>query len=121
NPITYYRQVVGKYPSNAQTWWSLKRPPEVGTDRPPKTYLEVFDPSLRHQISTGNSPVAKGHYILSAFFKDRSTASGIANIPVESAEGARPQAIAFHNGRVFYAGVYYPGWNTDIYFSPIIE
>lgn len=121
NPITYYREQTGRYPSNSQVWWAFKRPPEVGTDRPPKQYFEVFDPSLRHQISTGNAQASRGHYILEAFRQDRTAASNIVGIPVETSNGKRPTSVAFHGGRVFYAGVFNPGFNTKIYFSPIIE
>lgn len=121
NPITFYKSKTGKYPSNTQTWWSMKRPPEVGTDRPPKQYLEVFDPGLRYQISTGNTPVAKGHFIIDAFHQDRSKASGVANIPLKSASGARPAATAFYAGRAWYAGAFASGFNTHLYFTQILE
>lgn len=121
NPITYYRQRTGKYPNNTQVWWSMKRPPEVGTDRPPKTYLEVFDPGLRHQVSSGNTPAAKGHYVLDAFQQDRSSVSGVPGVPVKSANGLRPSSVAFYAGRVFYSGVFTAGFNTKIFFSQIIE
>lgn len=121
NPITFYRDKTGKYPNNTQVWWSMKRPPEVGTDRPPKQYLEVFDPGLRHQISSGNSPSAKGHYILNAFQQDRSSASNIPGLPVKSSGGVRPSSVAFFAGRVFYSGVFTSGFNTKIYFTQILE
>lgn len=121
NPITYYKERTGYYPNNTQVWWSMKRPPEVGTDRPPKTYLEVFDPGLRHQVSSGNTPAAKGHYVIDAFQQDRSLVSGVAGIPVKSALGTRPSAVAFYAGRVFYAGVFTAGFNTRVYFTQIIE
>lgn len=121
NPILYYKQRTGKYPNNTQVWWSMKRPPEVGTDRPPKQYLEVFDPGLRHQVSSGNAPAAKGHYILNAFQQDRSAAAAVPNIPVKTSHGARPSAVAFYAGRVFYSGVFTAGFNTKIYFTQIIE
>lgn len=121
NPITFYRSTTGLYPNNTQVWWSMKRPPEVGTDRPPKTYLEVFDPALRHQVSSGNNPAAKGHYFLSAFQQDRSLASGVSGLPVKSSNGARPSSVAFFAGRVFYSGVFTAGFNTKIYFTQIIE
>lgn len=121
NPITYYKQRTGFYPNNTQVWWSMKRPPEVGTDRPPKTYLEVFDPGLRHQVSSGNTPSAKGHYVFNAFQQDRSSVSGVGGIPVKSSHGARPSAVAFYAGRAFYSGVFTAGFNTKIFFTQIIE
>lgn len=121
NPIVYYKQRTGLYPNNTEVWWSMKRPPEVGTDRPPKQYLEVFDPGLRHQVSSGNSPAAKGHYLLDAFQQDRSAVADVPNIPVSSSNGARPSAVAFYAGRTFYSGVFTSGFNTKIYFTQIIE
>jgi hypothetical protein len=121
NPITFYTGKVGKYPANSQIWWAMVRPPEVGTDRPPKQYLEIFDPALRHQIYTGNTPAPKGHFVLTAFYKDRSSASGIANLTTQTSNGARPQAVAFYAGRVFYGGVFASEYNTRVYFSQILE
>jgi hypothetical protein len=121
NPITWYKSKTGKYPSNAEIWWSMKRPPELGADAPPKLYLEVFDPGLRHQVFFGGTPAPKGHYILSAFHKDRGAASDISGITVETTQAARPRATAFWAGRVFWAGVESAGWNTHVYFSQILE
>lgn len=121
NPIVFYRNTTGTYPNNTQVWWSMKRPPEMGTDRPPKQYLEVFDPGLRHQISSGNAPSPKGHYIIDAFQQDRSAVSDVPNIPVKSSNGSRPSAVAFYAGRVFYSGVFTSGFNTKVYFTQIIE
>lgn len=120
NPITFYKQTVGNYPSNAQVWWSMKRPPELGTDKPPKQYLEVFDPSLRYQVSTGNTPVAQGHFVTDAFRLDRSNVSGVEGLNVTTAGHTRPQAVAFYEGRVWYAGAYTANYNTKIYFSGIV-
>lgn len=120
NPITYWKQQTGRYPSNSQVWWAFKRPPEPGTERPPKLYLEVFDPAIRFQNHTGNAPVSKGYYIYDAFRMDRSNVSGVPGIPVE-ATASRPQSVCFHAGRVFYAGVYSRDYNTKIYYSQIIE
>lgn len=119
-PIAYYKSYTGKYPSNSQVWWGYKRPPEPGTQDPPKLYLEVFDPAIRHQLSKGSTQVAKGHYILNAFHQDRSGASGLQGLPIVSTN-ARPSCVAFYAGRVFYAGVNTAKFNTKIYFSQIIE
>lgn len=121
DPIGHYKSRTGRYPSNAQMWWMYKRPLEIGTDEPPKSYLEVFDPGMHYQLTIGNAPAPKGHYLLQAFFQDRSRASGVPGIPVSSAGKYRPQAVAFHAGRIFYAGVNVAGFNTKIYFSQILE
>lgn len=121
DPIVFYKQRTGQYPSNSEIWWSYRRPLELGTQEPPKNYLEVFDPSLRHQVSTGNSPAPKGHYVLDAFHLDRSYVSGVAGLPVVSSGGYRPSAVAFYAGRVFYAGVNVSQFNTKIYFTQVLE
>jgi hypothetical protein len=121
NPITFYKTRTGYYPSNSQTWWSMKRPPEVGSDRAPKTYLEVFDPALRHQVSFGNSTAPRGHYILSAFQMDRSAASDVVGLPIKSSGNARPNSVVFYAGRVFYAGIISAEYNTKIYYTQILE
>lgn len=121
NPVTYYFQKTGKYPNNSEIWWSMKRPPELGTDAPPKQYLEVFDPGLRYQLFTGGTPAPKGHYILNAFFQDRSNVSNIDGLDVVSSSFERPRAIAFFAGRVWYAGVQAAKFSSNIYFSPVLE
>ena len=121
NPITHYKDRTGRYPSNSQMWWLYKRPLEIGTDEPPKSYLEVFDPGMHYQLTIGNAPAPKGHYLLQAFRQDRAAASGVAGIPVTSAGKYRPTATAFHAGRVFYGGANVAGYNTKIYFSQILE
>lgn len=121
NPITFYRSTTGKYPNNSEIWWSMKRPPEVGTDRPPKQYLEVFDPGMRHQMTFGNTLAPKGHFLLRAFHQDRSGVSSIPNLPIKSAGGARPTSVAFYAGRVFYSGPFTAGYNTKVYFTQILE
>lgn len=121
NPISYYRSRTGRFPANSQIWWSMKRPLEAGTDRPPRGYLEAFDPGLRHQFNVGNTPAPKGHYILQAFNKDRSSASGVPNLQRVTSFGRRPRAVAFYAGRVFYGGAHTAGFNNIIYFSQVIE
>lgn len=120
-PISYWRQRVGTYPGNNHTWWAYKRPIEVGSNEPPKYYLEVFDPGMRHQITVTNTRTAPGHYIYNAFHIDRSAASGVPNLPVEGSAGARPSCVAFFAGRAFYAGVNATKFSSRIYFSQIIE
>lgn len=121
NPITRWQIDTGKYPANSQTWWVYKRPIVLGTDMPPRQYLEVFDTDLRHQITVGNTPAPRGHYVYDAFLIDRATASEIPLLPIETSFGARPGVCAFFSGRVFFAGVQSAKYSTKIYFSQIIE
>lgn len=121
SPISAYKRLVGTYPSNTQIWWAYKRPLELGTQEPPKNYIEVFDPQLRHQIASGNSPAPKGHYILSAFRKDRSGVSNVTGLDIQTSDKFRPNSVAFFAGRVFYSGVNTAGFNTNVYFTQILE
>lgn len=121
DPIFHYKTRSGFYPSNAEVWWSMKRPLEIGSDTAPKYYLEVFDPALRSQITTGGTPAPKGHFILRAFYQDRTQVSDVANLPIQSSGVHRPSCVAFFAGRVFYSGVNTAGYNTKIYFTQILE
>lgn len=121
NPITWYFQEVGAYPSNVQTWWAMKRPVQATPDNLQKTYLEVFDPEMKDQITFGNTLAPKGHYLFDAFDIDRSAESGVGGLEKETSSGARPKAIAFYAGRVFYAGTRSTKWGSRVYFSQILE
>lgn len=102
--------VLANYPSNCDVWWLYKNT------------SDVFAPTTEALNNIpGNTPASKGHYVLSAFSMDRSTASGITGITTVTTSGARPTTSAFHQGRVFYAGVQAQGYNSKIYFSRIIE
>lgn len=107
NLITQYHTSTSTYPNNAQVWW-------VGKDS-----SDNFDPALLSRQDFGNTPAPKGHYILNAFRRDRSSVSGVAGITVES-DTYRPQAIEFFAGRVFYAGISGTASGTNIYFSQIL-
>ena len=111
----------GTYPSNVQTWWSMKRPVQATPDNLQKTYLEVFDPATRFQMTYGNTLAPKGHYIFDAFKIDRSSESDVPGLEVEHTRGQRPRAVAFYAGRVFYAGVRASKWGSRIYFSQVLE
>ena len=97
------------YPGNTDVWWTYKNG------------LEQFDTDNIDKFAKTNSPAAKGHYILNAFFQDRATASGVATIPTVSSSYYRPSTGAFFSGRVFYSGVSYLDYTNKVYFSPIIE
>lgn len=96
-------------PSNADIWWFYRDEDDV------------FDTTLVAKRTLGNTPAPKGHYILDAFNKDRTTASGISGISVESTGTNRPSVIAFFAGRVWYAGTQAAGQTNTIYYSQILE
>lgn len=108
DPITAYQTAVGNYPPNNKQWWTAKN----STDD--------FDPVALTKFSAGNTLAPRGHYILDAFNKDRTTASGVAAIALESVV-TRPGTTAFFAGRVFWAGLRGGQLNGHVYFTQIIE
>lgn len=96
-------------PSNADIWWVFKNS------------SNAFAASEIANFDTGSTPAPKGHYLLNPFNEDRSTVSGIGAFTPVTSGGKRPSVSAFFSGRVFYAGVPYPGFNNKLYYSQIIE
>lgn len=117
NVLTAWDNERGDFPSNADIWWLFKNSSEVASFDVNSSSTFV-NPS---QITMGNTPAPKGHYLYNAFNIDRSTATGIPGLPTMSAGTARPSTIAFYAGRVFYAGVAEDGFSDKIYFTQIIE
>jgi hypothetical protein len=76
----------------------------------------AFDPKYVTEGYLGNTPAAKGHFILDAFNQRRSTVANVLGIP-DKVTSTRPAAVAFHGGRVFYAAPSIPGESAGIYYS----
>lgn len=108
DPVATYQSSQSKYPPNSKQWWS-------GKDS-----SDVFQPATLTKFMVGNTLAPKGHFVLNAFSKDRTTASGVSNITTESISN-RPQAIAFFAGRVWWAGVSGSKFNGNLYFNQILE
>lgn len=98
-------------PSNADVMWSFK------------TSANVFDftNTTVSNVVSGNTPAPKGHFVLSLANQDRDTAAGVTGVTATTTGFQRPSAGAFFAGRVFFAGVNYVGFNSNIYFTQIIE
>lgn len=98
-------------PSNVDVMWRFK------------DSSDNFDASSAAiaRVVAGNSPAPNGHYILTLSNQDRSTASGLSNIPSTTTGFQRPSVCCFFSGRVFYAGINYTGFNSNIYFTQTIE
>jgi hypothetical protein len=77
--------------------------------------------AIINSVVAGNSPAPNGHYVLNLANQDRSTASGIATLVSTTTSFQRPGVTAFFSGRVFYSGINFVGFNSNIYFSQIIE
>lgn len=98
-------------PSNADVMWRFKDS---------SNNFDATTPSIA-RVNAGNTPAPKGHYILNLANQDRATASGITGVASTTTSYHRPSVSAFFTGRVFYAGVNYTGFNSNIYFTQIIE
>lgn len=102
-----FKTNLSVYPSNADIWWAYKNT------------SDVFDTAQVANVSLGNTPAPKGHYVVNPYVVDRAAVSGIAGPVVESTGYQRASTNAFFAGRVFYAGIAAQGFNSRIYFSQI--
>lgn len=108
NPLARFFSVTSTYPANKDVWWLMKN----GSDE--------FDPRWREAKNRGSTQAPRGHFILDPFFKDRSSASGISGITVDSIVG-RPTSVAFYAGRAWFAGQKGADINDNVFYSQIIE
>ena len=109
NVIQKYKDVIGRYPGNNKQWFLGKVEAAGGGYA-----VGDFNPELLNKVHVGNSRAPRGHFIFSAFNKDRSAVSGIVGIDIEK-ETTRPSTICFSSGRIFY------GHNNTVYFSQILS
>jgi len=108
--LDFYFSKIGHYPPKSKPWWVGKR---SAVDPGEKGY-QVFDPNGAYEpVYAGNTRAPLGHYIVDPFNIDRTTASGIPDLPIEKTD-KRPLAVGFMAGRVFYA------LDNTIYFSQVI-
>lgn len=105
--LQYWDDLRADFPSNADVFWLWK-----ANGRYIPTAADIY---------TGNTPAPKGHYIFDAFNVDRSSVSGIPGIPGDTSGVARPSAICFYAGRVWYAGTRATRYSTRLYFSQLVE
>jgi hypothetical protein len=110
DPISQFKSKTGRYPGNNKQWWVARADvddPDTGAK------AGDFMPELLDKLFYGNNHAPQGHYILLAMYKDRSSASGISGLPIETVR-ERPNTIAFFSGRVWY------GCNSTVYFSQVL-
>lgn len=107
--IDSYFAEFSKYPGNNKLWW-------YGKSTVADTGVEIGDfvPALLDKFFQGNTRAPRGHFIVDAFNIDRSAASGVSGLAVET-ELNRPLAGAFFSGRAWYAV------NSTVYFSQILD
>jgi hypothetical protein len=110
NDILTWNDALSNFPSNADIWWRFKND------------ADVFAPATTiNNIPLSDSAAPKGHYIVEAFNINRSTVSGLSGLTTVTTSGIRPSTGAFFQGRVFYAGLNYSTYSSNLYFSQIIE
>lgn len=98
-------------PSNADIMWRFRNTSED---------LD-FNTGMLARVVAGNTPAPKGHFILNLASGDRDAVSGLSGTTDSGTNFQRPSTSAFFAGRIFYSGINTIPFNSNIYFSQIIE
>lgn len=96
-------------PSNADVMWRFKDT---------SNNFDASNASIA-RITSGNTPAPRAHHILELSNQDRNAIVTGATNTTTGIE--RPKTSAFFAGRVFYSGINYTKFNSNIYFTQIIE
>lgn len=110
-PIGRYFQEFSRYPGNNKQWWIAKAPSDNEDE---DVEAGDFVPKYLSKIHLGNTRAPRGHFIVDAFFVDRSAVSGIQGLPID-VTAERPSSVAFYSGRVWYV------CNSTVYFSQVLD
>lgn len=110
DPVIQYFNIIGSYPGNNQQWWLARSDIDDSTRN---LKIGDFMPEILQKLYMGNLHAPRGHYILNAFSKDRSTISGIPSLTTEVVND-RPATVAFFSGRAWY------GCGSTVYFSQLL-
>ena len=102
-PITQYHAKIGRYPANNKQWWTAR-----------DATTNDFDPELLAKFYTGNNRAPRGHFVVNAFYIDRSAVSGVQGIAPE-VKNERPVSVSFFSGRVWYLS------GSTLYFSQLLD
>lgn len=101
-PITAYHTAIGRYPGNNKQWWPAR-----------DSTTNAFDPALLNTIFFSSSRAPRGRFVLDAFYKDRSSFSGVPNILPE-VNNSRPNSCTFFSGRTWFLQ------GSTVYFSQVM-
>ncbi len=99
DPVSYTFNQLGFYPSNADILYFNKIASAVRV-----ASIDTYSPWHLRKYAFGNTPAARGHFIVNAFNRNRTAVSGVANVydPVRDLESDRPVSVAFYAGRIWY-------------------
>jgi len=75
-----------------------------------------FDATYVRESYLGNTPAPRGHFVVTSFFKDYDAVSGCSGMGSEITT-ARPEAVAFHQGRVFFTSPVVQNRVNGIFYS----
>ncbi len=107
--LDQFQQTMGLYPSNVDVWWLFKDADDE------------FNPAkTAPNVNRGTTPAPKGRMILKVCDQQRDSVSGIAGITDVDTSYYRSTTCAFFAGRVFYAGIPYQDYGSNIYFTQIL-
>ena len=113
NPIQMFYSKLKRYPGNNKVWWVAKA---QGDDDEKNIKAGQFLPDLLDKTYSGNTRVARGHYILNAFRIDRGFVSGLgSSVENIKEKGYRPVSTCFFSGRVWWAA------GDRVYYSQILD
>ncbi len=105
--------ILGVYPSNADIIYLATAPSAAQGN---EEVIGSYSPFHLDDVTVGNTPAPKGHFIFNAFDQDRTGISGIPNL-TKVTTTVRPSNTEFYAGRVWYAGVPDKNLAGDIFFS----
>ncbi len=109
--LTAWDTAQSTMPSNADVMWLFKD----SNDDFDASAAAIARPAF------GNTPAPKGHFILTLSSGDRDSASGLTGVSATATGAYRPSTSAFFAGRLFYAGIANSPFNSNIYFSQLVE
>jgi len=117
DPITWTKNKIGEYPSNADLFYAAR-----ATAAEDAEVIGTYSPFALEGNYYGNTPAPKGHFILDLFSQNRNNVSGISGLtPPPTVTDKRPSVVAFYAGRVWYAGVPDKNYTGDVFFSQQLE
>lgn len=111
DPIAKFHNELQRYPGNNKQWWAAKAQAD---DDDKKIKEGDFLPKVLDKVFSGNNKAPRGHFLLNAFRKNRSNASGIAGLNIEEIK-TRASSVCFFSGRAWWAGP------STVYYSQIIN